>query len=82
MSVGYLRCITCEGDISACRQRLQTEAESTAKAGPKDDTKTSAQMLLDCPERDSKSLNHTVFVRAACWIWISGHAKLSAAHKS
>lgn len=66
MSVGYLRCITCEGDISARRQHSQSEAESTTKAGPKDDTKPSAQMLLDCLERDSKSLNHTVFVRAAC----------------
>lgn len=56
----------CEGDVSAPQRRLQREAESTTKAGTKDDTKPSAQMLLDCLERDSKSLNHTVFVGAAC----------------
>ncbi len=63
MSVIYHRC---EGDVSAPQQCLQREAESTTKAGTKDDTKPSAQMLLDCLERDSKSLNHTVFVGAAC----------------
>lgn len=63
MSVRYHRC---EGGVSAPQQRLQREAESTTKAGTKDDTKPSAQMLLDCLERDSKSLNHTVFVGVAC----------------
>ncbi len=61
MSVRYHRYLT---DTS--QQCLQKEAESTTKAGTKDDTKPSAQMLLDCLERDSKSLNHTVFVGAAC----------------
>ncbi len=52
--------------VSAPQQCLQKEAESTTKARTKDDRKPSAQMLLDCLERDSKSLNHTVFVGAAC----------------
>lgn len=66
MSVGYLRCITRGGDISTRRQRWLREAESTTRARPKDDTKPSEPMLLDCLKRDSKSLNHTVFVRDAC----------------